>query len=93
MSNRQIGIGVELSENNQSLQVDLASSIVYVLSPTAKVELLNNGNYLITITDKNGTTTAEIPIVNESTIANLLSWFFEQNTMILDCGHADDEYS
>lgn len=36
------------------------SGIIYAYSPTAKIELLPNGNYLITITDKNGTTTAEI---------------------------------
>lgn len=36
------------------------SGIIYAYSPSAKIERLDNGNYLITITDKDGTTTAEI---------------------------------
>ena len=50
-----------LSSNKQNFNVEMASGIIYTISPTAKVEGLPNGNYLITITDKNGTTTAEIP--------------------------------
>lgn len=91
-NSEEIELEVELAQNNQQIDVDLTSGILYAFSPSAKVELLNNGNYLITITDKDGTTTAEIPIVNESTIANLMSWFFEQNNMIIDGGHADTEY-
>lgn len=50
-----------LSSNQQSFNAEIASGIIYAISPTAKIEELPNGNYLITITDKNGTTVAEIP--------------------------------
>ena len=71
-----ININAEINEVTQSLQASLSSNqhrinaeissgIIYAISPTAKVEQLPNGNYLITITDKNGTTTAEIENVNE----------------------------
>lgn len=71
-----ININAEIQEVSQSLQASLssnqhkinaqiASGIIYAISPTAKVEQLPNGNYLITITDKNGTTTAEVENANE----------------------------
>ena len=78
-NSEEIELEVELAQNNQQIDVDLASSILYVFSPSAKVELLNNGNYLITIIDKDGTTTAEIPVLTEVLIKNLLNEYFEQN--------------
>jgi len=40
------------------LQAEIATSFIYAISPSAKVENLPNGRILITITDKEGTTTA-----------------------------------
>ena len=50
-----------MSSITHSLNAEVSSSFIYAISPTARIDSLSNGNYLITITDKLGTTAAEIP--------------------------------
>lgn len=53
-----------LSSLSQSLNAEISTGIIYAISPTAKIQKLPNGDYRITITDKNGTTTADIQSVD-----------------------------
>lgn len=75
-------IEAELNVLDQDIEVGFTSSIIYAFSPIAKVEQLQNGNYLIIITDKNGTTTAEVPIVTQETIEYFISEYFQKNPII-----------
>lgn len=77
-----VNINAEINVLDQDIEVDLMSSIIYAFSPIAKVQLLTSGSYLITITDKNGTTTAEIPVVSKENIDNIITQYFEQNPII-----------
>lgn len=79
--NAQVGV------LDQDIEVGLSSSIIYAFSPIAKVQELPNGYFLITITDKNGTTTAIIPVVSEENIAEVVNQYFEQNPIIQDYIH------
>lgn len=45
----------------ERINVDLATKIIYAFSPSVKVERDENGKYIITITDKDGTTSAIVP--------------------------------
>ena len=65
----------QLQELKQDIEVRLDSSIIYAFSPFASVEELENGNYLITITDKNGTTTAQIPVVSKENIDYIINQY------------------
>lgn len=56
---QQLQMGVE--SKLQDIEVEISSSLIYAFSPSARVDQLPNGNYLVTIIDKDGTTTAEIP--------------------------------
>ena len=49
-----------LSSLSQSLNAEISTGIIYAISPTAKIQKLPNGDYRITITDKNGTTTTTV---------------------------------
>lgn len=80
--NMPVNINAEIATLNEGIQVDLSSWIIYAFSPIAKVELQENGSYLITITDKNGTTTAEVPIVSPETIGNIIAEYFQQNPIV-----------
>lgn len=71
-----------LSSLNQAFSIDMASSIIYAISPTAKVEKLPNGNVLITITDKNGTTVSEIDNVSYETINNFIQKYLQENQVV-----------
>lgn len=75
-------IPAQVAALTQDIQVELSSSIIYAFSPIAKVEQLSNGYFLITITDKNGTTTALVPNVSEETIADLIQNYFNNNPII-----------
>lgn len=75
-------IEAEMNVLDQDIEVDFASSIIYAFSPIANVHQLANGNYLITITDKNGTTTAEINNVTQDNINIFIDNYFQQNPII-----------
>ena len=77
-----ININAEVNVLDQDIEVGLASSIIYAFSPIAKVQLLQNGNYRIIITDKNGTTTAEIPIVSKQNIDLIITQYFQENPIL-----------
>ena len=64
---------------DQDIEVDLKSSIIYAFSPVAKIQLLNNGYYRITITDKNGTTTGEIPTFSNENIERIIAQYFQEH--------------
>ena len=70
-------IEAEINVLDQDIEVDFASSIIYAFSPIANVQQLANGNYLITITDKNGTTTAEINNVTQENINRFIEYYFQ----------------
>ena len=74
-------IQAEITTLNQDIQVNFASGIIYAFSPTAKVEYENN-EYIITITDKNGTTSAIIPVISEENINFFIYKYFEDNPVI-----------
>ena len=75
-------IQAELKPLTQDIEVELSSSIIYAFSPTATIQELQNGNYLITITDKNGTTTGEIPVVTKENIDKIITQYFNENPII-----------
>lgn len=75
-------IKAEIQNLTQDIEVNLGSSILYAFSPVAKIELLNNGNYLITITDKNGTTTGEIPTFSDESIETIISKYFQEHPIV-----------
>ena len=77
-------IQAELSENNQGIEVDLSMGIIYAFSPIANITLMSNGNYLITITDKLGTTTAEIPNLTETEIDRAIENYINTHSVIAD---------
>ena len=73
------GLNASISSLTQSLNAEVSASIIYAISPLAKVEELPDGKVLITITDKNGTTTSEINNVNQETINNFIQDYFQKN--------------
>lgn len=83
INQKTYNIPVEVNTLLQDIEVDLSSSIIYAFSPTAKVEKLQDeGSYLITITDKNGTTTAIIPIVDDENIDRVVNQYFQEHPII-----------
>lgn len=76
-------ISVDVESQLQDIEVGICSSFIYAFSPTAKVEELPNGNYLITITDKYGTTTAEVPVVDSETINEYIENYLQNNPIII----------
>lgn len=77
-------ISVAAAPKLQDIQVEMRSNILFAFSPIAKVEQLSNGNYLISITDKNGTTTAEIPYPSIQNIDNLVDEYLNNRSVIQD---------
>lgn len=75
-------IQAQINVLDQDIEVGFASSIIYAFSPIANIIQLYNGNYLITITDKNGTTTAEIPVVTKENIDLIISQYFAENPVL-----------
>ena len=61
------------------IQAEIATSFIYAVSPSAKVENLPNGNVLITITDKEGTTAAQVPIINEESLENIINEYLQEH--------------
>ena len=60
----------------------MSCSIVYAFSPIANVTQLPNGNYLISITDKFGTTTAEVNNISQETINYFIEEYFKHSNII-----------
>ena len=77
-------IQVEVKALDQDIEVGIAEGIISAFSPTVTIEELESGNFLITITDRTGTTTAEIPILSEEMLNAKLIQYFEHNPVILD---------
>ena len=77
-------ISVTATPKLQDIQVEMHSNILFAFSPIAKVEQLPNGNYLISITDKNGTTTAEIPYPSMQNIDSLVDEYLRNRSVIQD---------
>ena len=75
-------IPAEIQSLTQDIEVDFGSSILNVFSPTAKIEMMQNGNFLVTITDKNGTTTAEIPSFSDESLNTIISQYFQNNPIV-----------
>lgn len=75
-------LNVELDPLLQDIEVDLSTNIIYAFSPIAKIEPIENGNYLITITDKFGTTTAQIPNLSLETIDGFIEDYLSRNNII-----------
>lgn len=82
VSNRTQNIQAEIQQLTQDIEVDFGSSILNVFSPTARVDELQNGNFLITITDKNGTTTAEVPSFSDQSLNSIISQYFQNNPIV-----------
>lgn len=61
------------------LQAEIATSFIYAISPSAKVENLPNGRILITITDKEGTTTAQVPVISKEGIEDIINEYFQEH--------------
>lgn len=72
-------IKTQINVLDQDIEVDLKSSIIYAFSPVAKIQLLNNGYYKITITDKNGTTVGEIPTFSNDNIERIIAQYFQEH--------------
>ena len=77
-----IKIGARVQNLNSGIHARLSQGIIYAFSPTALVELIDDTYYLITITDKNGTTTAEIPALTDSHITSVVANYFANNPII-----------
>ena len=91
-------VEVQVSELNQGIEVGVTASLIYAFSPIAKVQPLQNGNYLITITDRDGTTTAEVPVMTQEIIDGFVEQYLQhtqviqnyiQQHNISDSAHAD----
>lgn len=83
VSQRTYNVPVEVNTLLQDIEVDLSSSIIYAFSPAAKVERMQDGdNYLITITDKNGTTTAIVPVIDDENIDRVINQYFQEHPII-----------
>lgn len=74
-------IEAQLNVLDQDIEVDFGSSIIYAFSPVAYITQLEN-SYLITITDKNGTTSAEIPAVTKENIDGIITEYFAEHPII-----------
>lgn len=78
-----INIQAEVDVLDQDIEVDFSSSIIHAFSPTATIVQLSDGTgYLITITDKNGTTSAKIPVVTQENIDRIIANYFQTNPII-----------
>ena len=75
-------VSAEIQSLTQDIEVDFESGILNIFSPTAKVERLQNGNYLITITDKKGTTTAEIPSFSDESLNTIITQYLQNNPIV-----------
>lgn len=64
IKNTSQALQAKLSSLTQNINAEISTGIIYAISPTAKIEKLPNGDYRITITDKNGTTTADIQSID-----------------------------
>ena len=84
-----VHLQAELQPLTQDIQVDLSSGIFYAFSPVAKIESMENGNFLITITDKEGTTTAEIPNLTDEKINQAIQAYLDSHSIIQQ--HNQDE--
>lgn len=80
-------IDVELENLTQDIPVGMSCSVIYAFSPRAKVQLLPNDNYLITITDKYGTTTAEVTNVTEQNIERFINSYFQHSGILQEYIH------
>lgn len=69
-------INAKITNLLQDIEVGFSSKIIYAFSPIAKIEKISESSYLITITDKNGTTTATVPVVSEETINDIIIDYF-----------------
>lgn len=77
-----VHLQAELQALTQDIEVDLSNGIIYAFSPIAKVELIENGNYLITITDRQGTTTAEVPNLTDEKINEAIAIYLQSHPII-----------
>ena len=75
-------IDVEVETLTQDVQVDMSCNLVYAFSPIVNITQLQNGNYLISITDKFGTTTAEVNNITEETLDGFIKSCLEKNRII-----------
>ncbi len=82
VQNKVHNLNVELEPLTQDVEVGMSCNIVYAFSPTVNITQLQNGNYLISITDKFGTTTAEVNNVNQKTIDQFIQTSLERNRII-----------
>lgn len=82
---QQLQMGVE--SKLQDIEVEISSSLIYAFSPSARVDQLPNGNYLVTITDKDGTTTAEIPVkapvIDQQTMNAFFDYYFQTHAVLI----------
>ena len=82
IQNKVHNLNVELEPLTQDIEVGMSCNIVYAFSPTVNITQLQNGNYLISITDKFGTTTAEVNNLNQETIDGFIKSCLEKNKII-----------
>lgn len=73
-----------IQKNNLDIEADLSQGIIFAFSPIANVTLMQNGNYLITITDRLGTTTAEVPNFTDEVIDRAVQEYIENHSYVQD---------
>lgn len=71
-----------LSSLKPEFQTEISTNFIYAISPSAEIKLLPNGNYLIVITDKNGTTSAEITNTSEENINRIIDEYLQNSSII-----------
>lgn len=81
ISTKQNSLQVEFTPAVINIESNLAAQVIHAFSPTVDIQATQNG-YLFTVTDKRGTTTALIPIVNQENINNFINNYFENNVDI-----------
>ncbi len=77
-------IAVTATPKLQDIEIGVHSNILYAFSPSAKIEKISNGNYLITITDKEGTTTGEVPVFDQDRLISFIDEYFNSRSVIAD---------
>ena len=89
---KTVQLQAELTPLTHDLEVNLSSSLIYAFSPIAKVELIENGNFLITITDKKGTTTAEVPVLTDQKIDEAIQLYLQTHSIIQDHNNSTEAH-
>ena len=89
-----INLEAEIQQLDQDIQAQFSSSMIYAFSPIAKIELDDTtSNFIITITDKWGTTTAEVPNLTQDKINHAIQVYLQSHPIIQEHDQSEDAHA